>query len=220
MRLLAIDVGNTRTKMEMLTDQGPRPYDGGAVDGALASVTGPMPDWEALLPGVEVELLSAATRLPVGLDYATPSTLGPDRIAAACGAWSLRPGERTVVVDAGTCITIDYVDEHGCYRGGAILPGIGMKFRALHTFTAKLPLLNITGTPNLPANGITGKSTEESMAAGVIEATRMEVEGFARRYEGAEVLLTGGDADLIGGPYVRVDGLVMRGLFAIMKMNH
>ena len=144
-----------------------------------------------------LRILSAETPLPITLDYATPKTLGPDRIAAACGAQKIgNPECAKLIVDAGTCITIDYLDRNGVYHGGAILLGITMKFRALHTFTAKLPLLDNID-PYQPY--VTGRSTHESMAAGVLTATRYEVEGFVRHYRqhdpATQVLLTGGDAE-------------------------
>lgn len=153
---------------------------------------------KALCP--EVHLLSAQTPLPIVLDYATPETLGADRVAAACGAYSLLDGKPCVVVDAGTCVTVDFVDEGGVYRGGAILPGMEIKFRALHTFTAKLPLLeNVSADEGC----LTGRSTRESMTAGVLTATRFAVEGFVARYRqqcaSCAVLLTGGDAERLWG---------------------
>lgn len=144
--------------------------------------------------------LTAQSPLPIAIDYDTPHTLGPDRIAAACGAWRLAcAGQQrrgTVVIDAGTCITIDYLDAAGVYHGGAILPGIEMKFHALHTFTAKLPLLE-----NIDAEKrcVTGKTTSDAIIAGVLTATRFEVEGFVRHYRqqhgAVSVVLTGGDAE-------------------------
>ena len=229
MRLLAIDVGNTRTKTALWQDDVRMEWDGGPVDMALASVTGKEPDWERLLPGVKVDRLSQDTLLPIGLDYRTPHTLGADRKAAACGAWALRKGRGCVVVDAGTCITIDYLDSEGIYRGGAILPGIRMKFEALNTFTAKLPLLNNYEGLTLPANGLTGKTTEESMTAGVVTATKLEVGAFVAamlKAEGGQgqepaILLAGGDAamlaDGIRGDVAVEKDLVLIGLKEIMQ---
>ena len=132
-----------------------------------------------------------------------------------------------MIVDAGTCITVDYLDGAGVYRGGAILPGFEMKFRALHTFTAKLPLLTTVDAAQEP---VTGRSTQESMEAGVLTATRYAVEGFVTHYRkhapDTRVLLTGGDADWLWGEgRLRVSDcvwepyLVMIGLNEILKEN-
>lgn len=230
---LTIDIGNTRSKWALFEgdqlvrygymDEG-LPCEG--VLGIIVCATGNA-DLHALgLDGADVQRLTSTAPLPIVLDYATPETLGPDRIAAACGAQKIgKEGCPKVIVDAGTCITIDYLDAEGVYRGGAILPGIEMKFRALHTFTAKLPLLeNIGGEEECVA----GRSTRESMTAGVLTATRYEVEGFVRHYrqQGSrvQVLLTGGDAErLWGGGLLQVGDplmephLVMIGLNEVIK---
>lgn len=208
---LTIDIGNTRTKWALF-EQGalaasgigqPQEQPSRQVDRAIVCATGRIDEASLgdLMARFDIRdkqylTLSASTPLPITLDYATPATLGPDRIAAACGAWSLFPNSASLIIDAGTCITIDYLDASGVYRGGAILPGIEMKFRALHTFTAKLPLIDNMETPAECAP--LGRTTAESMAAGVLAATRYEVEGFVSHYRRMSprlnVILTGGAA--------------------------
>lgn len=222
MRTLTVDVGNTRTKMVLWTDGCPSQWDGMPVDRALASVTGEEPDWAELLPGVAVEILGPDTPLPIGIDYATPLSLGADRKAAACGAWALEGGKACVVVDAGTCITLDLVDANGTYQGGAIMPGIRMKFGALNTFTARLPLLGRDVPTAMPANGLTGKSTAESMTAGVLTATRLEVQAMVDRYRAllgeVAVIVTGGDAEQVAPSGARIEkDLVLVGLRVIAE---
>lgn len=222
MRLLAIDVGNTRTKTALWEGCLRKEWDHMPVDMALASVTGEMPDWKQALPQAEVAVLTAETPLPIRVDYRTPGTLGADRKAAACGAWALAKGKSCVVIDAGTCITIDLLDSDGVYQGGAILPGLRMKFDALNTFTARLPLLNIADGLAMPADELTGKSTEESMAVGVLAATRLEVEAFVKRYRelygSVEVIVTGGDAETIAPASAIIEkDLVLIGLKEIAE---
>ncbi len=189
---LTIDIGNTRSKWALF--EGDRlvqcgymteglPPEGAQAD-IIVCATGNA-DLHALgLEKKQVQRLTADMPLPITLDYATPETLGPDRIAAACGAWMLREeGCPQLIIDAGTCITIDYLDAAGVYHGGAILPGIDMKFRALHTFTAKLPLLENVYSDELL---VAGRSTKESLVAGVLTATRYEVAGFVRHYRQVE----------------------------------
>lgn len=229
---LAIDIGNTRMKWALF--DGGRMSDHGSAEASQLAEVCRSHDWQqgilcatgacdldslGSMTGA-LHILSSRSRLPIAIDYATPGTLGPDRIAAACGAWKAFPGRNSLVIDAGTCITIDFVDNTGTYRGGAILPGIAMKFRALHTFTAKLPLID-----NIDADTaiLTGRSTDESILAGVLSATRFAVEGFAARYAkehgDMQVILTGGDAGRLWGsgqlhipscslcPWLVLDGL-------------
>ena len=143
----------------------------------------------------DVPVLTAATPLPIKLDYKTPATLGADRIADACGAWAMHRGEPSLVIDAGTCITVDFVDGNGVYHGGAIMPGLKMGLRALNTFTAKLPLVDIDNVKRAP---VLGRSTEESIMAGTLGATMLALAGYVALYREKNpkmhVLLTGGDA--------------------------
>lgn len=203
---LTLDIGNTRIKWALFEGENLREH--GTVDAEKVEQLCALPWRQAAVcasghaclgkleaTGRPLLRLSHTTPMPITLDYATPSTLGPDRIAAACGAWKLMGGKNCVIIDAGTCITIDFLDCHGCYHGGAILPGVDMKFHALHTFTAQLPLLeNVDGHGSI----VTGRSTAESITAGVLTATRFAVEGFLRHYRAAygpvAVLLSGGDA--------------------------
>ena len=216
---LTVDIGNTRVKWalfdgERLVREGvglPFPE----ADRAVWCATGEVSDEvRQALPANALELKGGlGCRLPIALDYLTPETLGADRVAAACGAWKLSGGRPCVVIDAGTCITIDYLDASGTYRGGAILPGISMKFRSLHTFTAKLPLLglkeeipgqarNEERREEIPGQArneersigayprvrpeVTGRSTAQSIMSGVLTATRFAVEGYVGYYRREE----------------------------------
>lgn len=224
---LTVDIGNTRVKQAWFDGDAlcNAPAAGQRAERAIVCATGQFDPDALALPAEKISVLTSDTPLPITLDYATPQTLGPDRIAAACGAW--RDRRNTLIIDAGTCITIDYLDAEGVYHGGAILPGIGMQFRALHSFTARLPLMDAdAGTPSY----LTGRSTAESIAAGVLSATRFAVEGFVVRYRqqcaDLQVLLTGGDADrLWGSGALSIDGcrrephLVMKGLNEILKFE-
>lgn len=223
MRSLIIDVGNTRTKIALFVDgklekselwNGVLPE----ADNAIVSITGEKPEW---LPKGCVEL-NSRLRLPIELDYDTPETLGSDRIAAASEAWIESGFKPVMVIDAGTCVTVDYVDERGIYRGGAIMPGIDMKFRALHNFTARLPLINIDEVS--PDESPIGKSTQGSLTAGVICGTRFALEGYEREYskragKRVEVIVTGGDADKVAGEWRVEEYLVERGMYEILKIN-
>ena len=161
--------------------------------------------------------------LPMSLAYKTPDTLGKDRIASVVGALSCAKGRSVIVIDAGSCLCVDYADGNSVYRGGSISPGIGMKYKALHTFTANLPLLDLDET-NF---GFCGSRTDECIHSGVINGTLFEINGFIEKYtendETVEVFLTGGYADFIAGRLNReviVDKhIVLKGLNVILDIN-
>jgi type III pantothenate kinase len=167
-------------------------------------------------------ILTSNLPLPLKITYQTPATLGVDRLAAACGAWELFPGKHTLVVDAGTCINYELVEASGTYRGGAISPGIAMRFEAMHTFTARLPLLFAsTDSP------LIGDSTEACMQSGVLNGVLSEVSGMIQRYEtlypGLQVILCGGDNHFFENnlkqPIFVAPDLVLRGLNSILRYH-
>lgn len=137
--------------------------------------------------------LSHETPLPVTLNYTTPHTLGIDRIAAAVGANTLFPNQPCFVIDAGTCITADLIDTNGVYQGGSISPGIEMKYKAVHNFTDKLPLVN-----HSDFGDDLGKSTEESIISGIslgsVYEMEQRIEEMKSKYEDLQVIITGGDS--------------------------
>ena len=194
---LTLDIGNTAVKWatfegHTLVEHGHgMPADKlAAAEEVLMCASGEVPEELQGLPH-----LTADTPLPIRLDYKTPDTLGADRIAGACGAWALHRGEPSVVIDAGTCITVDFIDGAGVYHGGAIMPGLRMNLQALHTFTEKLPLIDIDGITKAP---VLGRSTEECLVAGTLGATMLALAGYVALYRekcpALRVLLTGGDA--------------------------
>jgi type III pantothenate kinase len=138
-------------------------------------------------------VLSYQLPLPITLRYSTPHTLGVDRIAGACGGVQLFKGLNTLVIDAGTCITYDFTDADGNYWGGGISPGLMMRFKAVHTFTARLPLVTPVDSPEL-----VGNSTETSIQSGIINGMAGEIDGIIERYllkyPDLKVILCGGDA--------------------------
>ncbi len=143
-----------------------------------------------------VHLLSVSTKVPFVNLYATPKTLGADRIALATAAFYNNRNGNTLVIDAGSCVTYDMVNENGEYLGGAISPGIAMRFKAMHNQTANLPLLEKEEDFNL-----IGNSTKTSMQSGVLNGICMEIDGVINQYEDRfvdlTVILTGGDAQFL-----------------------
>jgi len=140
-----------------------------------------------------VKQLTPDTPLPITNLYHTPQTLGPDRLASVIGAWSMHPGNDLLVIDAGTCITYDFIDHLGRYHGGNISPGATMRLRAMHEQTARLPLVKREGDrPQV------GYDTETALRTGALLGMKLEIEGYIRlfqqKYPHLLVFLTGGDA--------------------------
>nr|WP_294774009.1 type III pantothenate kinase [uncultured Flavobacterium sp.] len=140
--------------------------------------------------------ISHESKFPFTNLYTTPTTLGIDRLILASGAVLQFPNQNRLVIDAGTCITYDFIDENNRYLGGAISPGIRLRYESLHQFTAKLPLL----TKAYPENTI-GNSTQQSIHSGVINGVINEIDGFIEDYKAVYakfiIILTGGDAEFL-----------------------
>lgn len=132
-----------------------------------------------------------AVPTPIRNAYSTPETLGLDRLAAVVGAQQAQPGRDLLVVDAGTCVTYEFLDASGCYHGGNISPGLEMRLKAMHQFTSRLPL--VTSEGELLE---VGNSTETALRAGAIWGLQREIEGYIRsfkhKYPQLLVFLTGG----------------------------
>lgn len=167
-------------------------------------------------------VLDENTPVPLKNNYQSPETLGRDRLAAAVAACTLFPGKDVLVINMGTCITYDFADQTGTYQGGSISPGMQMRFRALHTFTGKLPLIDYRENVLL-----TGKTTEESILAGVISGMTAELEGIVSRYNAIypelQVILSGGDLNNFDKQLkistFAVPNIVILGLQKILAFN-
>jgi len=134
--------------------------------------------------------------LPFNNKYTTPHTLGQDRMVLAAGATLLFPKKNRLIIDVGTCITYDFVNQEDEYLGGAISPGLTLRYKALHNYTEKLPLLS----PKIPNNFI-GNSTDEAIQSGVVIGIINEIDGFisqySLKYKDLTIILTGGDTDFL-----------------------
>lgn len=238
MSLLTIDQGNSSAKVALwegseLIDEETfrRPLERTDLEAVVrrfaprrclcCSVTGNAPEIVGWLKdaGVDAKALSSALNLPIAIDYRTPQTLGADRIAAAVGAWHLFPGETCLVVDMGTAVTYDVVTADGRYQGGNIAPGVGMRLRALRSFTARLPEVNGYGdTPQF------GFDTMTAMRAGAVRGVVGELNYYRSLLpEGTRVVLTGGwskrVSEFLDFPAVVEPNLVTEGLLAILLYN-
>jgi len=140
--------------------------------------------------------LDYCTKVPFVNNYASPKTMGVDRIALVSSAISKYPNKNVLIIDAGTCITFDFINYEGNYYGGAISPGLQMRYKALHSFTEKLPLLE-----PVEKSELIGNSTETSMHSGVINGAISEIDGIINQYRkkntNLTVVLTGGDINFL-----------------------
>ena len=153
--------------------------------------------------GKNVMHLSSSIPCPVSNKYHQPETLGPDRLAAAVGAFHFFPNKNVLTIDAGTCIKYNFVNEKDEFMGGAISPGLQMRLRAMHQFTARLPEVEIDKADKITANlpKLIGQSTQEGMISGALIGASCEMDGFIDKftalYPDITVLLTGGDAPFL-----------------------
>jgi type III pantothenate kinase len=145
---------------------------------------------------LKIHFISNEDPFPFTNGYATPKTLGIDRMVLAAGATLQFPNQNRLVIDAGTCITYDFIDASDTYLGGAISPGIRLRYESLHNYTAKLPLLTLEDPEDL-----IGKSTSGSIHSGVVNGLAYEIDGFIEeyraRYSNFIIILTGGDTDFL-----------------------
>lgn len=162
--------------------------------------------------------LTHNTPVPFNNKYSTPETLGKDRIAIASAAAMLYPSENVLVIDAGTCVTYDFVAATGEYMGGSISPGLVMRLKALNAFTGKLPLESL---PDPEINiDLIGDTTKTSILSGVILGLKSEVEHIINRYESLyspiKIIVSGGDykyfektskSNIFASPNIVVHGL-------------
>jgi type III pantothenate kinase len=152
-----------------------------------------------------------------------PETIGADRLALSAAAVRFYPGKNNLVVALGSCITYNFINQYHAFIGGSISPGMEMRLKAMHAFTAKLPLLQKEW--NFP---IIGYDTKTNMLSGVIAGITYEIDGFideyARKYGNFNAVLTGGDTCYFAGqlknkifadPY-----FLFKGLYALSETNN
>ena len=212
---LAVDAGNTQIKMGVFAEGRllhveTASHEGfakalkalfsrypGIGNAILASVGQPEHTIRDLLAVFcKVHVVGPETRTPYRNSYATTQTLGADRMALASAAFFHQPRTNLLVIDAGSCVTYDFMNDYGEYLGGAISPGLRMRYRALNAFTARLPLLEPQSPPDL-----IGNATESSIHSGVVHGLAFEIDGaidqYKSRYPDLTVILTGGDAQFL-----------------------
>ncbi len=209
---LVIDIGNSRTKVaffsqkeivgsysfDFLTSEALKdllkrhPDTKNVILSSVASVDSTLYSYLKTSFNYFIEL-NPHTLLPIQNDYKTPETLGLDRLAAAIGAMELFPDQDLLVIDAGTAMTLDLILRNGTFSGGNISPGLRIRFRSLHEFTRKLPLVEESNQ-----YAAIGQTTEEAIRAGVINGMIFEMDGMIeqlkKKHPQIQPVLTGGDA--------------------------
>ncbi len=174
----------------------------------------------AIIPTI---IFTSDTKIPLINLYQSASTLGSDRLAASVGAYYLYPNANVLVIDAGTCIKYNFTNSKNEYLGGGISPGIQMKFKALQTFTSKLPLVEA----NFSYNELAGNNTQNSILSGVLNGTVAEIDGIINQYKAqfpdSICVLTGGDSEYLAkrlkNSIFAHQNLVLKGLNDILNFN-
>lgn len=232
---LCVDIGNTRVKIGVF--QGKRltkriiatdfeeskilalanqiAATNAIVSSVAENVSNLIADLNGICPTFE---LTASTPLPFANRYATPETLGKDRLAAVAGAQALWSGKHCLVVDCGTCIKYDLMTSDGIYHGGNIAPGLKMRIQAMHHFTARLPEVAM----EMPA-GFIGDSTEKALQNGALRGAMLEIEGFVqlfeKKYAPLQVVFTGGDATFLQ-PFLTISNHLIEPDLTLHGLNH
>ncbi len=236
---LTVDVGNTRIKLgvfdahnflksvaqfaETQTDALQNFCAGFKIEKVMVCASGKIPEvFNAFLNAhYTVFYLTHESPLPILNNYATPKTLGKDRLAAVVGAAHLHPYKNCLVVVTGTALTFNILYEN-TFLGGTISVGLQMRFNALHHFTAHLPQLNVESANAEP---FVGNDTTQAINSGVLNGYIAEVEGMIARYEkqfGAlKIIFSGGNSTWVSENINRFDvetepNIVLIGLNALL----
>jgi len=210
---LIVDIGNTSTKLavykgrervivsrinDLNCEELEKALCGFKINKAIISSVRELPPFitDLLFLNIpHVHVLSHKSRLPFKVEYETPETLGADRLAGVAGAYLCFKGENILIIDTGTAITFDFLCGSS-YKGGNISPGINMRFKALNTFTGRLPLVKQSSDFSFP-----GRNTTDAILAGVIVGVTYEINEYIRTFKKEhktiKVILTGGDSSFL-----------------------
>ena len=169
-----------------------------------------------------VHFVSSSSNIPFENLYLSKDSLGNDRIALVSSASISYPGKNVLIIDAGSCITYDFINDKNQYLGGAISPGLNMRYKSLNEFTSKLPLVSLESSDKLIAN-----QTIDSINVGVANGVVFEIEGFVRQYlseyDNLTVILTGGNSDFLSNQLkisiFANQNFLLEGLNNLIKLN-
>jgi type III pantothenate kinase len=161
-------------------------------------------------------------KLPFKIKYLSPTTLGIDRICNVAAIVNTNQFTNRLIIDVGTCIKFDFLNDKNEYEGGSISPGLKLRYKALNLFTDKLPLIDTSDKVNL-----IGNSTESSIQSGVQNGIESEINGliskYREKYNDLSIYITGGDAhyfDLVQKNGIFADEiLTLKGILEIYLLN-
>ena len=236
---LCIDIGNSNFKIAIFEDRKEIYYNKSssfdsqlmevlfqnyAIEYCILSSTRSLDqEWLRLLKKkLPVLQLDHHTPIPITNKYETPATLGKDRLAAAVGVFSLFPNQNAVFIDAGTCLTYNFIDAGGNFLGGNISPGLSMRLRAMHEFTSLLPLAKKQYN-----EALFGTNTAMALENGAVKGAIYEIQSFINQtkadFGDVNIILTGGDAILFAKhlkfKIFAFPNLVLLGLNEILRNN-
>ena len=237
---LCFDFGNTRLKVAVFKDEHLEDIivlednsDAAIVDlinkyqpqnSILSSVVNHNQTIEAILSArTKFHLLNSQTKLPFTTPVGKPETIGADRLALSAAAVHIFPQAHNLVIGMGSCITYNFVNKDSEFLGGGISPGLEMRLKSLHHYTAKLPL--VSANSNVP---LVGYDTATNILSGVILGIVYELDGFIdeyrRKFDNFNVLLTGGDmvylASHLKNKIFADSELIFKGLYALSQVNN
>lgn len=241
MKGLCIDIGNTKSKLALvdnfsivkridfesvtasqIVEEITTQY---SIDNVIISnVTDfAIQDLDVLKRIKNIYLLNENLPLPFASEYTTPTTLGNDRKAILAALQYLYPNENSLGIALGTCITYNFLADGKIFKGGAISPGMHMRFKAMHDYTKKLPL-----APIVEHIDLIGQTTIESLQSGVIHGISHEIEGcieaYRKDYDKINVVLTGGDSAYFSTrlkcKIFADENLIFKGLYALLQFQN
>jgi len=238
---ICFDFGNTRLKAAIFTDGEFKEEiffendNEAAINAALekykpqrsilSSVIDHNPALETLLAEKTIfHKLSAATKINFSTaSVGKPETIGADRLALCAAAVHFYPGKNNLIIGLGSCITYNFINQYHQFLGGGISPGMDMRFKSMHDYTAKLPL--ITASWNFP---LIGYDTKTNMLSGVINGMISEIDGIIEKYEAKygnfNVVLTGGNsgyfASQLKNKIFADHNFLFKGLYALSELNN
>ena len=237
---LCLDFGNTRKKAAIFQKNEidkvmVLPDDTAATIGSLLDIYKPYKSIlssvidhhtaieELLAAKTKFHKLSHLTKLPFTTPVGKPETIGADRLALCAAAVHYYPKKNNLIIGIGSCVTYNFVNKYQEFIGGAISPGMEMRLKAMHQFTAKLPL--VKADSNVP---LMGYDTTTNLLTGAVLGLSKEIDGFVDAYKekfgNFNVLLTGGDlvhlAPHLKNKIFADPDLIFKGLYAISEVNN
>ncbi len=239
MTTLCLDFGNTRQKGVLFSDGQIREefYFSENVPESIAAILEKYKPGRSILssvinhdPVIDRQLaaatsfhrLTAASVLPFRIGVGKKDTIGADRLALVAAASHFFPAQNMLVIGMGSCITYNFLNQYNVFLGGSISPGMQMRFRTMHEYTAKLPL--VESDVNIP---LIGYDTLTNLQSGVIHGIAAEIDGiitnYLDKYGNFNAVLTGGNSAYFAGRVknrIFADlNFLFKGLYALSEIN-